>query len=202
MQLSNFLVSTLFLLVNSANLLQTSPIQAQENRSLNETIPKVSLVPLAKMKDLSVLSGYWDMEVFITQDNGKSWQSTPKQSVSIIAGHKGMMLEERPMNLNSPGFHMHSFITYDQYRKVYRKAAVDDVWGIMDLYEGKIEDGKLIMTNLRAKTFFPVAENVWRGFRLIIELESPQRSMLIEKTDDNGKTWQAAFKVEYRLKSS
>lgn len=161
----------------------------------------VSKIPLSKIAEISTLSGDWTMTVHTTHDNGKTWKPTPTQEVSIKIGHKGMMLEEKPLDLNSPGFHMHSFITYDQYRQVYRKAAIDDIWGIMDMYEGNIQSGVLIMTNLKSKTFFPVAEGVWRGFRLRIELKSPVREMLIEKTDDDGKTWQPAFKAVYKLKS-
>ncbi len=140
--------------------------------------------------------------VYKSKDGGKTWQPTPPQIVQISPGHKGMMLEEKPMDLSTPGFHMHSFITYDQYRKVYRKAAIDDVWGIMDIYEGNLKDGNLVLTNLKSKTYFPISEKVWRGFRLNIELKSPSRTMLIEKTDDDGKSWQPAFKVEYQLKVS
>jgi hypothetical protein len=80
---------------------------------------------------------------------------------------------------------------------VYRKAALDDVWGILDLYQGTIEDGKLVIDNLDAGTFFPIDENTWRGFRLTMELKTERRWMWIDKTDDNGKTWQPAFKSEY-----
>ena len=144
-------------------------------------VPAVSRVPLAKMQALEMLAGQWQMTVYVTEDGGKTWTPTPPQDVA----------------LDSPGFHMHTFITYDQYRKVYRKAALDDVWGIFDLYQGEIEGDKLVIDNLDAGTFFPIDENTWRGFRLTMELKPDRRWMWIDKTDDNGETWQPAFKSEY-----
>jgi hypothetical protein len=168
------------------------PAHAQEVE-----IPEVSRVPLAKMQALAMLAGNWQMTVFVTEDDGETWTPTPPQDVELKFVHKGMMLEEVPGNLDSPGFHMRTLITYDQYRNVYRKAALDDVWGILDLYQGTIEDGKLVIDNLDAGTFFPIDENTWRGFRLTMELKTERRWMWIDKTDDNGKTWQPAFKSEY-----
>ena len=160
-------------------------------------IPEVSRVPLARMQALAMLAGQWQMTVYVTENDGVTWTPTPTQDVELKFVHKGMMLEEVPGDLDSPGFHMHTLITYDQYRNVYRKAALDDVWGILDLYQGTIEDGKLVIDNLDAGTFFPIDENTWRGFRLTMELKSGRRWMWIDKTDDNGKTWQPAFKSEY-----
>lgn len=160
-------------------------------------IPEVSRVPLAKMQALEMLAGQWQMTVYVTEDDGKTWTPTAPQDVELKFVHKGMMLEEVPGDLASPGFHMRTFITYDQYRQVYRKAALDDVWGILDLYQGTVEDGKLVVDNLDAGTFFPIDERTWRGFRLTMELKPDRRWMWIDKTDNNGMTWQPAFKSEY-----
>lgn len=160
-------------------------------------IAEVSRVPLQQMQKLAVLAGNWNMTVFITEDAGRTWVPTPQQSVEIEYVHKGFMLEEIPQDLDSPGFHMHTFLTHDQYRNVFRKAALDDVWGIFDLYQGSITNNRLVLDNLAAKTFFPLGDNVWRGFRLTIELKPDHRFMYIDKTDDDGNTWQPAFKAEY-----
>jgi hypothetical protein len=160
-------------------------------------VPQASVVPLEKMAALEALSGDWTMTVYATEDDGETWTPTPAQSVEIVYRHKGFLLEEIPADLDSPGFHMHTFLTYDQYRGVYRKAALDDVWGILDLYEGNIDDGWLVLDNLKSETFFPIGENQWRGFRLRMELKPGRRSMWIDKTDDRGQSWQPAFKAEY-----
>lgn len=199
-----FLVFTFVLsLVTNANQAKAqsqaqSQVQSQAQTQAQINVPKVSKIPLAQMAKLHSLKGSWKMTVFSTQDNGESWQESPVQLVEISFQHKGMVLEEKPKTIESTGFHMLSYITYDQYRQVYRKAAIDDVWGIMDMYEGEIADHKLVMTNLNSRTFFPVEGGKWRGFRLTIELKDKLRTIWIDKTDDEGNTWQKAFRAEYR----
>lgn len=163
-----------------------------------QEIAEVSKTPLQQMQNLAVLAGNWNMTVFVTEDAGRTWTATPQQNVVIEYVHKGFMLQELPQDLASPGFHMRTMITYDQYRQVFRKAALDDVWGILDIYAGTINDGQLVLDNLASETFFPVDERTWRGFRLTMELKSEHRWMYIDKTDDKGTSWQPAFKVEYR----
>lgn len=144
-----------------------------------------------------MLSGDWSVTIYTSEDDGDTWTAAGTEPVSIKFGHKGFMLEEVPGDLTTPGFHMHTFITYDQYRGVYRKAALDDIWGILDLYEGNIVDNKLVLDNLKSGTFFPIDEKTWRGFRLTLDLQPSNREMLVESTDDNGETWQARFKMHY-----
>ena len=166
-----------------------------------QAIPAVSQKPLQAMQRLAPLAGEWDMTMFVTPDDGETWNATPPQAVSVDFGHKGFMLGEQPAMLDGPGFHMHSWLSYDQYREVCRKADLDDVWGIFDLYEGTIDDDRLILTNLASPTFVPLEDGRWRGFRLILELKAGNRWMWIDKTDDGGETWQPAFKVEYQRRS-
>ena len=102
-----------------------------------------------------------------------------------------------PGDLTTPGFHMRTTLSYDQYRQVYRKVALDDIWGIPDIYDGRIEGDRLVMTNLSAGTLFPLDNGKWRGFRLTLELKDGRRQMWVDKTDDNGESWQPAFRIEY-----
>ena len=173
----------------------------QVSNAQDETVPDVSQVPLQAMQRLAPLAGAWDMTVFTTPDDGTTWNSNPAQVVDLRFAHKGFMLEEIPASLEAPGFHMRTYLAYDQYRNVYRKAALDDVWGILDLYEGTLEDDKLVLTNLASGTFFPLPDGKWRGFRLTLELKEELRWMWVDKTDDEGASWQPAFKVEYKRRS-
>lgn len=168
----------------------------------DEVVPAVSKAPLQAMQRLAPLVGSWSMTVFVTPDDGETWNPSPSQAVDLEFAHKGFVLEEIPTELHSPGFHMRTYLAYDQYRKVYRKVAFDDVWGVPDLYEGNFKGDQLVLTNLRSGTLFPVADGKWRGFRLTLELKEDQRWMWIEKTDDEGGSWQPAFKVEYTRRKS
>ena len=150
-----------------------------------------------QMQRLKVLEGYYSLVVHMSNDSGKTWQQGPAQKVQLRLRHNGLLLEELPLELSGAGFHMNTYLTFDQYRSVFRKAAIDDVWGVMDIYQGTIVDETLVLTNLESGTLFPVGADTWRGFRLSVPLTAGERTMLIEKTDDFGQSWQPAFKSVY-----
>ena len=89
-------------------------------------------------------------------------------------------------------FIVETFITYDQYRKLYRLAAIDDTFGLMDIYEGDfMNDNTLQVTNLRADTNFPTNDGGEMYFRLTFtELDENTREFLVERSSDNGANWQ------------
>jgi hypothetical protein len=151
----------------------------------------------SNMQQLKVLEGDYILTVQMSQDGGKTWQDGEPHKVSIRLRHKDLLLEELPIKPGKQGFHMNTYLTFDQYRSVFRKAAIDDVWGVMDIYHGNILNDTLVLTNLQSGTLFPVAEGVWRGFRLSVPLTAGKRIMLIEKSDDHGQTWQPAFRSVY-----
>jgi len=160
--------------------------------------PSVSEVPYKKVQALSVLEGNWEVQTKYSPDGGATWSASPAHQVQVEIMHKGMVLAEQVLQPTNEGFTIMSFLSYDQYRNVYRFAAIDDVWGLMDIYEGTIQNEKLVLTNLKAKTFFPIGDGKWRGFRLILELKDHARKMIIDATDDYGESWKPAFIVDYK----
>lgn len=156
-----------------------------------------STVPAKEMKKLESLAGNWTIQSRYTPDEGKTWQSVPPSAVKLGFRQKNLMLAETPLETEKPGFHMENFITYDQYRKLYRMAAIDDMWGLMDVYEGTIDGDNLVLTNLKSGTFFPNESSGWRAFRITFELKSGERLMIVEKSDDGGKNWHPNFEITY-----
>lgn len=156
-------------------------------------------LPFEMMQKLAPMLGRWQLDTEISNDAGKTWKQMSSQYVNVVYRRKDLLLAELPEDADGPGFKVESYLTYDQYEKTYRKAAIGDGWGIMDIYEGGIENEEITLSNLESGTLFPLGENVYRGFRLIMEIKRPMRTMLIEKTDDGGETWQANFRLTYHL---
>ena len=166
--------------------------------SAQEEVPAPSRKPLAAMQKLEQLVGTWEQLSEYSPDNGKTWQKSPPARVEFSFRQKGLMLAEIPLDTHQPGFHLETFFGYDQYREVYRLVAIDDMWGLVDLYEGNIEDGKLVVTNLNSCTFFPIGPDQWRAFRISLDLHGAERKMVVDKSDDGGKTWQDNFRITYK----
>ncbi len=164
-------------------------------------IPEQSKAPYAAMQKLAPMVGTWSLTMEYSSDDGTTWQKAPRAEVQFSYQLKNLMLGEKPLDESSTSFQTASFYSYDQYRKTYRIAVLDDTWGIMDIYEGSIENGVLVATNLKSGTTFPMDKNISRAFRLNINItDSPERRMEIEKSDDGGKSWQPNFNLIYTKK--
>lgn len=153
-------------------------------------------IPKTQMKTLAPLLGIYETVTEFSPDGGTTWQAGPAKKIEISLRQKGLMMAEVPLDTSGPGFHMENYLTFDQYRKVYRKAAIDDTWGVMDIYEGSFKDGQLTLTNLKSRTTFPT-ETGERFFKLMIEVKSGPRWMYIHASEDGGKSWQPSFRVSY-----
>lgn len=157
-----------------------------------------SFLPKKNMQKLEQLIGRWTVTNEMMSETDKKWQIISTSVVKYEWRQNAMLIAEIPEKSASNSFHMETYIAFDQYRNTYRKAAIDDIWGIMDIYEGNIINNSLVMTNLKSGTFFPVGEgNIWRAFKLEIELAHSKRVTMVYKSDDDGLHWEPAFRVTY-----
>ncbi len=153
--------------------------------------------PLEHMKVLHHWQGYWQMTLSHSEDGGETWTKERPEIVNFDVRQQGMAVLESPKHSDKPSFHIETYFAYDQYRDVYRAMVVDTLWGLPDVYEGVVEDGNLVLTNLRAATGFPMADGV-RNFKLIIPIEGNERTMQIMASDDGGTNWIENFTAFYR----
>jgi hypothetical protein len=154
-------------------------------------------VARSRMAELAVLAGDFRSTTEFSPDGGSTWESGAPRVVRVEFVHGGMVLRERTVEGSGEGFDMLQLLTFDQYRNVFRKAAIDDTWGLMDVYEGRIDGDTLVLDNLRSGTTFPT-EDGERYFRLRLELRSGERWMRIDASEDGGRSWRPAFRVRYR----
>ncbi|MBT5187593.1 MAG: DUF1579 family protein [Kordiimonadaceae bacterium] len=155
------------------------------------------IVPLEKMAKLEGLLGPWETTNYAYSDG--EWKQIATSKVTFLKKLKGKLITEEISNLTpATGFIVETFISYDQYRKTYRLAAVDDTFGLMDIYEGDwVDDALFQLTNLRAGTNFPTQDGGSMYFRLsFTELSTDKREFLVERSNDNGMTWSPMNKNE------
>ena len=167
-----------------------SPTQAQS---------QPAKAPAAAMEKLNALKGNWHAKTEIMNQDG-TWSPHTDVKVKIASHMNGLLFVEEEIEriAMAPGAAgLKIDYTFDQYRNVYRLAVVDDTWGIMDIYEGKLDDGIIEMSNIRAGTSFPI-QNGELFFRLQIPVTGDTRVMDIDLSSDKGKTWQPFFKTTYK----
>ena len=149
-----------------------------------------SVAPKLAMEKLSNLEGLWKSTLWISNDRGKTWTDKPSNTISVSYSMKGMFIGQQNNEPSQNGWDMMNLVGYDQYRKVYRQTVMDDTWGMMDVYEGNIdEQNRLVIDNLRSKTFFPGQKDMWLAFRLTAELTPCKRATYIDVSIDEGKDW-------------
>ena len=156
----------------------------------SQEIAEIEKIPLEYMKKLNSILGEWDTVHFEYTDEGE-WKKTAISKTIFTKKLKGKLIVEEIRNLKpATGFIVETAITYDQYRHLYRLSAIDDTYGLMDIYEGKLENNTLVVTNLRAGTHFPTKEGGKMHFRLTFEeADHNNREFLVERSSDEGQTW-------------
>ena len=76
---------------------------------------------------------------------------------------------------------------------------MDDKWGLMDIYQGVIDDsGVLVLDNIRSGTYFPLPNEQKLNFRFSIELASCTRTTEIDMSADQGLNWQPWMRIKYK----
>lgn len=160
-----------------------------------------SLLPRSKMELLEPLVGRWEVDREQTLDGGESWRTIPAMLVDVRYRNKGLLLEETSVDVDDPSFHVLSFVTFDQFQDVFRQAVAEDHWGMMDISEGELTDGLLVVDNLESQTFYPMGESGLRALRISHQISSPERVVYIDESYDQGTSWSPLFRFNYTLVS-
>jgi len=164
--------------------------------------PDDSKIPLQEMKKLNPLLGTWSVKREMTTDGGKTWEPYAKATVQVKAAHRGLLIEELAQDPEDSLFNVGTYLTYDQYQQVFRQAAVEDYWGVMDISEGKIVGDALVLTNTESETYYPMEKGQLRALKVSIEIASPNRTVNIDESYDGGKNWAPTFRLHYALKKT
>jgi len=155
-------------------------------------------VPATQIEKISALTGIWKLKTEIFNPESQKWREVGQGIVSYEIIMNGMGLREMPIrHVSGDALAVETTFSYDQYRQTYRLSVLDDTWGIMDIYEGEIEDNKLIATNIGKGTHFPTQDGGQMEFRLDIELNGDTRVTEINLTTNSGETWRQFYRLTY-----
>ncbi|MBI1392701.1 MAG: DUF1579 domain-containing protein [Alphaproteobacteria bacterium] len=162
-----------------------------------EGMPETARAPFAAVAQLDGMLGAWRVTSEMAGPEGE-WTNRTVYRQSFANGLRGLVLSEvHEATLEGDGFALKTDFSFDQYKNVYRLAVLDDTFGLMDIYEGNIEEGVLIVTNLRADTSFPLGDGRKMNFRLRIPVAGNRREMFVDQSVDGGETWAKFYRVVY-----
>lgn len=163
-----------------------------------ENIPESAKAPAEAMAKLSGMLGEWTVVTEMINPEG-DWIEQGVDRVSVKAGLEGLMIAETHQGrVSGESLIVETDYSFDQYRNVYRAAALDNTWGLMDIYEGDLSDGALVLTNLRAGTSFVLDDGRDLNFRLTIPVSGDERVMTVDQSIDAGASWTPFFRLTYK----
>lgn len=119
--------------------------------------------------------------------------------VRFAPGQGGRYLEGEA-RVGGYGYRM--ILSYDVVQKLYRFSSIDDVSGLLDVYEGDFDsNGALVVTNLGSGTHYLSGTTRVHNRLSFQPLAGDQWEWQIDGSTDGGKTWARGqtFKAERRL---
>jgi len=161
--------------------------------------PAVAADPNPAMQRLAPLAGEFRVEgIRHTPDGPVALEPT---EASIVFTLNGLALREESqsdMGRDVP-VNLLTWFTWDPYREVYRIAVMDDSFGVMDIYEGRfVSEHRLVATNLRSNTYFPLEDGARMHFQLRWDLAAMPKTFDVLYTTDGGASWQPYFEMIYK----
>lgn len=119
-----------------------------------------------EMTPLSFLPGLWRVELFTPVDPGEpeprwqAWDTTASRFVAIYGGafvrELGVGFPIGGAAVGADGFERWAYqatFSWDRFQRVYRATYIDNITGLLDIYQGPFDDGELILTNLHTGTY-------------------------------------------------
>lgn len=176
-------------LVLGAALVLTGAANAQDDASTRQLEAMARLAPLA---------GDWVVTGEIMGPDGAQ-ALEPGTAQARYAFRERGLEETARIDLGSEGLtELRTLFSYDPYREVYRLSVMDDAFGLLDVYEGDFDaEGRLVTTNLRADTAYPI-EGGQLHFKLVHDFaESGGHDFEVYMSADRGESWTLYFDQHY-----
>ncbi|MGB6230577.1 MAG: hypothetical protein WBF53_10670 [Litorimonas sp.] len=178
------------LLLSAACLIGLSAWPAATLAAEPETAAAAVHPHTAAMAKLAPLMG--DFTLSGTQNNPDGSVSTLVETRATggpVLGRTALKLETVADPGNGYPVRTELTLGYDQYRDLYRIAVLDNSSGLLDIYEGTVEDGVLRVDNLRTDTYY-MAGDMKVHFRLVWDLTDPVIDYRVDASVDGGEVWQ------------
>ncbi len=153
--------------------------------------------PLAEgLEQIGFVEGAWRIDTFQpTSGEPDGWRPIKSGSASFepIMGRRYLrgFLQGAPQSYELT-------LSYDVVMEVWRVTSMDNISGLVDVYEGTVDDsGALSVTNLRVGTHYLQGKLEAHNRITFSPREEGGWSMLVEGTLDLGEHWNAQVRADF-----
>ncbi|WP_298913817.1 DUF1579 family protein [uncultured Algimonas sp.] len=151
---------------------------------------------VAAMAELKPLMGEFVVTGTQNEADGSVTPHVPSRATGeATVGKVGLLLKTAVNAGYGQPITTHVTLAYDQYRNVYRIAVLDNMSGLLDIYEGTVEDGVLSADNLRTDTYY-MNGDMKVHFRLVWDMTGPVIDYDVDASIDGGETWMPYMMME------
>ncbi len=151
----------------------------------------------AGMQRLRNMAGEWTVKISYEPFPGLPWLETEANS-DIRASFHGALLEEELSYVMRGGLrHVRRLRSYDRFRELYRTVYFDNLTSHVNILEGRLEDARLVATNLETGTFWEAKGKTRYNREVIYDLEPDGFKIDWETSTDGGDTWNPTVRFVY-----
>jgi hypothetical protein len=151
--------------------------------------------PPAEMVRLQPLIGEW--RVALSTSSGKSITGARPFTISQELGGTTVVMRGAYPGGSGPEISILVLLCYDRFNHRYRMAVADDYSAQLDIYEGTLEENRLVLDNLRANTFIPDEAGKPQHVQAQFTLEKDHFTIATRGTVDGGRTWSAPTTLKF-----
>jgi hypothetical protein len=152
--------------------------------------------PAPEMERLSFLMGTWEVQPEFGNPNNPTdrWYPTKPIETTFTPLLNGTFLQSQLAVTWPDGqvWQTISIWSYDRFRKEYRVVFLDDLWGLLDVYEGEFENGNLNVDNGRTETWGPPSNGNPTMARVVLHDIAEDSFILEWEGSANGTEWAPA----------
>jgi hypothetical protein len=152
------------------------------------------------LQPLEGLVGRWEMQAIDQDHQGHRIERSPTVAeIEPTLGGK-FLRESAALDVAAGRLEYVMLLGYDPFQKIYRMSWNDSLAGLVDVYEGSVVGGVLVLDNLKSETFWGSRDGTKSfAFRLEFDLAPVDgvREMRVHTSQDRGATWALTQRTIY-----
>lgn len=152
----------------------------------------ISQTKSSGVNELSYLLGKWKAVTKVMTKSG-TWKETTTDTVEFSFIKKGNYLKA----VMGGQYDYELIFSYDQFQGKYRMSSIDQVSGLLDIYEGNLQEGKLVIDNVVKDTYYTIGATNYYNRLTLSKISTSEGLMLIEGSDNRGEKWQPVSQVSF-----
>jgi hypothetical protein len=140
------------------------------------------------MKRLAPMAGTWRVETEFFRPKLARWDKGEAFTALVTMRYEGLYIEtELVPPFGTQGYATRMAFSFDKFRKTYRMALIENIVGLLDIFEGGFNGDTLWVDNRRTGTMGPNMAGQLEANRMALRFDGADAfTLTIQAWRDNG----------------